>query len=96
MKYADFSELFGDLREELQENERNNEHTFLLLYYAGHGLQDTMSLAACNEDKNYPIERQLRILATIKKSYIVGVFDCCRQKCKSMKRGTEDEEEIKE
>ena len=57
LKYADFSELFGDLREELQENERNNEHTFLLLYYAGHGLQDTMSLAACNEDKNYPIEK---------------------------------------
>ena len=69
------------MKAELEENASNGEQTFLLFYYSGHGLQDTMSLAACNENKNYPIEKMLRIMATIKKCYIVAVFDCCRQKC---------------
>ena len=88
----DFSELFVDLKEKLQENEGKDERTFLVFYYAGHGLMDTMTLAACNEQKNYPLEKQLRILATIKKSYIWAVFDCCRQKVPQLSRGGEEEE----
>ena len=71
------------------------EQTFLLFYYSGHGLQDAMTLAACNEDKNFPIEKMIRILATIQKSYIVAVFDCCRQKLKQATRGGAEEEESK-
>lgn len=93
LKFADFRELFRDLKDELDENAKNGEKTFLLFYYSGHGLQDNMSLAACNEKKNYPLEKQLRILATIANSYIVAVFDCCREKLPGQSRGGGDEDE---
>ena len=65
LKHEDFCELFNDIKEKLQDNLNNKEKTFVFFYYSGHGLQDNMSYAACNEMKDYPMERTLRTLATI-------------------------------
>ena len=38
LKYADFSKLLYEIKEELKENSDNGEKTFLLFYYSGHGI----------------------------------------------------------
>ena len=41
-----------------------------------------MTYAATNEDKVYPLEKMLRILATLPSCYISAVLDCCRAEIK--------------
>ena len=83
---ADFTslkELFRNLTQNLNANDAQNEKTMVFFYYAGHGLQDNFTMAVLNEEKNYPLEKQLRTLANVPNSFIVGLFDCCRQRIMS-------------
>ena len=77
-KSDDFKQLFREIQSVLEENLKQGEKTFVMFYYAGHGIQRTMTYAVCNEDKEYPLEKLLRNSATIKNSYIAAVLDCCR------------------
>ena len=43
----------------------------------------TTSFVVCNEGAKkskvvYPLEKQLRVIANLKGTYVVAVFDCCR------------------
>ena len=57
-----------------------NINTLTFVYYAGHGLSDNNLWAQLNEEMIYPLEKQLRSLAKIQGSYVIGLFDCCREK----------------
>ena len=49
-------------------------------YYAGHGLSDNNLYAQLNEARIYPLEKMLRSLAKADGSYVVALFDCCRER----------------
>ena len=55
-------------------------NTLLFVYYAGHGAMDNTTKAILNTSKPYPLEKALRNLAKSDGSYVMGVFDCCREK----------------
>jgi len=59
---------------------QQNKRTLLFVYYAGHGLMDNTTYCVVNGPRAYPLEKQLRCIAKQKGSYVVGVFDCCREK----------------
>ena len=48
-----------------------------------------------NEKRDYPLEMQLRTLARVPSSYVVAIFDCCRQNMSAAMRGVTDPEDIK-
>ena len=85
--YDDFKELFRDLQRELLQGEANGDKTLVFIYYAGHGIQRNLTYAVANEEKVYPLEKMLRVLATTPKSYVLAVLDCCRAEFKASHRG---------
>ena len=50
------------------------------MYYAGHGVMDNTTFMVLNGKRMYPLEKMLRSLAKSDGSYVVSVFDCCREK----------------
>ena len=54
--------------------------TLLFVYYAGHGMMDNCTYVVLNGKRMYPLEKMLRTLAKADGSYVVAVFDCCREK----------------
>ena len=52
-------------------------------YYGGHGTQDNYVRSVLNSNSGhcfYNLEEQLRILAKGPSVYVVGLFDCCRER----------------
>ena len=49
-----------------------------------------------NEKRNYPIEKQCRMLASLRGSYVIAVLDCCREKLPEATRGTGEDVNIDE
>ena len=53
------------------------------MQYGGHGVQDNLTYALCNtanrEKMFFNLEERVRGLANCDNSYIVGLFDCCRE-----------------
>ena len=48
-----------------------------------------------NDGTHYKLEARLRALATEKYCYVIGVFDCCRERIiKDKNRGVSEEEEF--
>ena len=85
--FNDFKEIMGDLKDQMNDHEERGVALNALVYYAGHGLQKTMSYAATNSKKDYPLEKMLRTIASGRiKTHIAAVFDCCRSEMKT--RGT--------
>lgn len=68
-----------DLKDTMNDYEEQGVSFNAIIYYAGHGLQKTMTYAATNSNKDYPLEKMLRTIAAgRKKTHIAAVFDCCR------------------
>lgn len=53
--------------------------TLVFTYFAGHGAMDQYTKCVLNGSRMYPLERQLRIIAKANGSYVISVFDCCRE-----------------
>ena len=60
--------------------QKDGSNTLLFVYYAGHGMMDNCTYAVLNGARMYPLEKMLRSLAKADGSYVVSVFDCCREK----------------
>ena len=68
---------------EIYDNFSNGLNTLLFVYYAGHGMMDNCTYSIHNRTDRrwkYPLEKQLRTLARADGSYVVAVFDCCRER----------------
>ena len=70
----------------------NQTKTLIWVYYSGHGVMNNTTFAVCDKGTRaarawYPLEKQLRMLAGIKGTYVVGVFDCCRAAITPAMRG---------
>ena len=55
-------------------------NTLVFVYYAGHGIMDNTTYMVLNGKRFYPLEKMLRSFAQSDGSYVVSVFDCCREK----------------
>ena len=53
------------------------------MYYSGHGVMDSTTKVVCNaedtEFRYFSLESQLSIISKYQNSYVVSVFDCCRE-----------------
>ena len=52
----------------------------MFVYYAGHGVMDNTTFMVLNGPRMYPLEKILRSFAKGDGSYVVSLFDCCREK----------------
>ena len=68
--------LAGDLHKSSMQGEK----TLVFSYYAGHGMSDNNLQLQLNEPRLYPMEKMLRSLAKADNSYVMALFDCCRER----------------
>ena len=79
----------GD-RNRLETNAERKLKTLLLVYYAGHGCmrENTTQLVLNDTSKTYyRMESVVRAYSETANSYIIVVFDCCREKISPDMRG---------
>lgn len=91
--FKSFEQLFRNLTSEICNNwDRGRDFTLIFFYYAGHGLMENFTFAVVNEIKKarFPLEKFLRVLGTTPGAYVLGVFDCCREKFSAEMRGPND------
>ena len=92
---TDFNALVGLFREltlRVSQNwDRGRETTLVFVYYAGHGVMDNTTFAVLNDPNakkwKFPLEKFLRTLGTIPGAWVVGLFDCCRERLSNDLRG---------
>ena len=67
--------------------ENGRMRTLVFFYYAGHGMMNNYTYAVLNAPAGtkisrtrYPLENSLRVLGNTDGSYVLGIFDCCREK----------------
>ena len=75
---------FSRYRKILTTNSENETDTLIVIYYAGHGVMlknENNMVVLESEEKNrfYNLEAQSRALSSFKRSYIISIFDCCRE-----------------
>lgn len=86
LRNADFKTMSKKLKAldlEIINSQDENKKTLLFVYYAGHGILKGYTKAVCNQAQRafhvfFPLEQQLRTIATQPGAYVIGVFDCCR------------------
>ena len=78
--WAELHKVIMELALDLQKASMQGERTWVFTYYAGHGLSDNNLYAQLNEERLYPIEKMLRSLAKADGSYVIALFDCCRER----------------
>ena len=61
-------------------NSKAGDNTLMYCYYAGHGFCDNNTYIICTDGKSFPLEKYLRIIGRMDQSYVIGLFDCCREK----------------
>ena len=69
----------------INENTRFNQKTLIIVYYGGHGMINDNHSQIVMPDKSmkiplYNLEGRLRSLGGLDNSYVIGIFDCCRDK----------------
>ena len=85
-------------------SQREGENTLIFCYYAGHGCQENFTKILLNSNHGafkYPLEKILRDIACTDGSYVISLFDCCRERLpQELMRGLgavdEDEDFINE
>ena len=80
--YQDIKKAIDESSASIYETYTNENHgkTLLFVYYAGHGMMDNSTYCVVNGPRMYPMEKNLRCIAKQEGSYVVAVFDCCREK----------------
>ena len=73
------------------DNSEASLKTLFLILYGGHGTCKSNNFAMCNSDvkpeTKYPFEQSVRILSTYPDSYVVCIFDACREEMPDALRG---------
>ena len=72
--------------------ETHRQKSLVFVYYAGHGVMDNTVYAVCNGGPLnskicYPLQSQLQSIAMLEGCYVLGIFDCCREKLRPAMRG---------
>ena len=72
------------LRKALNDNYKAEKKTLAVIYFAGHGvmLKNENNIVVLEDDKSkrfYRLEFHSQALSKIPKSYIITIFDCCRE-----------------
>jgi len=87
----EFQKLFTKINSQASDNSDAGLRTLFLLLFGGHGSQKTNNFAMCNSDvkveTKFPFEQFARTLSTYPDSYVVCIFDACREDMPDALRG---------
>ena len=69
---------------EVQINKKQDLTTLVVFYYAGHGCmyKNQNHIIVLEEDEKkqlFPLEAYMRNMSILKGSYVIAIFDCCRE-----------------
>ena len=81
---AQIKSTFASYRKRINANADVGRKTLTVVYYGGHGMQkDGLSHIVMRDDQNktplYNLENSLRAMGAQADSYVIGIFDCCRE-----------------
>ena len=99
VSYNEIKAIKNKIKQDIVINWASGQKTLCFVYYAGHGVMDNMTYAVCNQaDKKtiYPLQGQLKALSQEPGAYIIGIFDCCREKITQDMRGNSSNPPIDE
>lgn len=81
--------LFKRLTAECKASYAAGKRTAIIFMYAGHGIMSDMTFALMNtidpKKMLFPIEKKVRQLAELQSTYVISLFNCCRDKVKIAK-----------
>ena len=72
------------IRKALNDNNKAEKKTLIVIYFAGHGvmLKNENNIVVLEDDTSkrlYRLEFHSQALSKIPNSYIITIFDCCRE-----------------
>ena len=78
------NQLIKTKKKEIMDNSDKGLKTLLLIYFAGHGVMyknlNNIVAVESNENKRlYGLEAMSRSLSCLEGSYVITIFDCCRE-----------------
>ena len=84
LDFAKTKKLFLSLQNKIAANARSNQKTLTVVYYAGHGMMNENQSQIILPDSSkkiplYNLENRLRAMGQEDNSYVIGIFDCCRE-----------------
>ena len=82
LDYATTNKMFLGFERKININARRGLQTLTMVYYSGHSMmKDNMNWIVVPDPQKplYNVEAKLRYLGSLDKSYVIGVFDCCRE-----------------
>ena len=84
LDFAKTKKLFLSLQNKIAENSRSNQKTLTVVYYGGHGMMSDNQSQIVVPDASkkiplYNLENRLRAMGQEDNSFVIGVFDCCRE-----------------
>lgn len=78
--YQEIKVAIDQSSRDIYQNNIDGKKTLLFVYYAGHGMMDNTTFCVLNATKSYPLEKMLRTIAKQDGSFVMSLFDCCREK----------------
>lgn len=78
----DFNHIFQTLEEADLDS---NKSTLLCVYYTGHGAickgttHIILNETDATNDRYYPLQQKLKLLSGYRNTFVMAVFDCCRE-----------------
>ena len=72
------------MQRKISDNSSFNQKTLTVVYYGGHGMMknNQSQIVLPDESKKIPLynlEARLRAMGEEDNSYVIGIFDCCRE-----------------
>ena len=82
---AETKKIFNKLQNKIAQNSSINQKTLTVVYYGGHGMMNDNQSQIVLPDASkkiplYNLEARLRAMGQEDNSYVIGIFDCCREK----------------
>jgi hypothetical protein len=71
----------------MKANKSSDTRILFIIYYAGHGEMydgSTTTQIVFNGEIRYPLEFNLSAISSMKNTYTVAIFDCCRVKTRKI------------
>ena len=84
LNFAKTKKMFNSLQNKIAANSRSNQKTLTMVYYGGHGMMNDNQSQIVLPDASkktplYNLEARLRAMGQEDNSYVIGIFDCCRE-----------------
>ena len=80
--FQSLSKIFRQYERKILENAESGKKTLTIVYYGGHGVMKANHSQIILPDPSkplYDLESRIRSLSQLDNSFVIGIFDCCRE-----------------